>query len=113
MEQSVPKRRHIKFRRRGNTQKKAHNNENIVRIKNYCQDTASGNWQHQSEADGSSKQYSVFWLSASRKQFLFLDLGRLINNSHCRNTLNFCLQLSQDDRKFTFTYVRAEYAGDS
>jgi hypothetical protein len=27
MEQSVPKRRHIKFRRRGITQKKAYNNE--------------------------------------------------------------------------------------
>jgi len=30
MEQSVPKRRHIKFRRRGITQKKAHNNVKYV-----------------------------------------------------------------------------------
>jgi len=29
MEQSVPKRRHINFRRRGITQKKAYNNKNL------------------------------------------------------------------------------------
>ena len=32
MEQSVPKRRHIKFRRRGITQKKAYNIENLVTL---------------------------------------------------------------------------------
>ena len=32
MEQSVPKRRHIKFRRRGITQKKAHNIQNKVKV---------------------------------------------------------------------------------
>jgi hypothetical protein len=31
MEQSVPKRRHIKFRRRGITQKKASNRSEVVR----------------------------------------------------------------------------------
>jgi hypothetical protein len=30
MEQSVPKRRHIKFRRRGNTQKKTYNNLKFI-----------------------------------------------------------------------------------
>ena len=30
--ESVPKRRHIKFKRRGITQKKAENNENLTRI---------------------------------------------------------------------------------
>jgi hypothetical protein len=29
---SVPKRRHIKFRRRGPTQKKAHNIQNMVKV---------------------------------------------------------------------------------
>ena len=32
MEQSVPKRRHIKFRRRGITQKKAYNIQNTVKV---------------------------------------------------------------------------------
>jgi hypothetical protein len=34
MEQSVPKRRHIKFRRRGITQKKAHNIQNTAKVWN-------------------------------------------------------------------------------
>jgi hypothetical protein len=37
MEQSVPKRQHIKFRRRGITQKKAYNTNRI--IQNYTQGT--------------------------------------------------------------------------
>jgi len=32
MEQSVPKRRHIKFRRRGITQKKAYNIQNKAKV---------------------------------------------------------------------------------
>jgi len=32
MEQSVPKRRHIKFRRRGITQKKAYNIQNTAKV---------------------------------------------------------------------------------
>ena len=32
MEQSVPKRRHIKFRRREITQKKAYNNQNMAKV---------------------------------------------------------------------------------
>jgi hypothetical protein len=32
MEQSVPKRRHIKFRRRGITQKKAYNIQNTAEV---------------------------------------------------------------------------------
>ena len=34
MEQSVPKRRHIKFRRRGITQKKAYNIQNTAKVWN-------------------------------------------------------------------------------
>ena len=34
MEQSVPKRRHIKFRRRGFTQKKAYNIQNTAKLWN-------------------------------------------------------------------------------
>jgi len=34
MEQSVPKRRHIKFRRRGITQKKAYNFQNTAKVWN-------------------------------------------------------------------------------
>jgi hypothetical protein len=34
MEQSVPKRRHIKFRRRGITQKKAYNIQNTTKVWN-------------------------------------------------------------------------------
>ena len=42
VEQSVPKRWHIKFRRRGIIQKKAHNIQNTAKVWNQAKDEACG-----------------------------------------------------------------------
>jgi len=55
MEQSVPKRRYIKFRRRGITQKKAYNIPNTAKV-----------WNQQ-------RQYNTIILSHASQQCIRLD----------------------------------------
>ena len=66
MEQNVPKRRHIKFRRQGITQKKTHNNQNTAKVWNQEQSSCLNNKMLKIR----NAKMRICWLQNWRKIFI-------------------------------------------